>query len=125
MKELNRITFPWKKILSVFLTQITLEDGNELAEIREVFPKQLTSEFFDYDHKLTLKSFFAFCSVFFFTRTNGGKMETTSRKMPGFQNTPAKTHSALSLDQINFFNRRICFHFLGNPLMCAIVFVSL
>ena len=62
------------------LTQITLEDQNELAEIREVFPKNLTSESLDNDNKLTLKSFFAFCSVFFFTRTNGGKMETTSRK---------------------------------------------
>ena len=41
--------------------------------------KQLTSESFDNDNKLTLKSFFAFCSVFF-TRTNGGKMETTSRQ---------------------------------------------
>ena len=45
------------------LTQITVEDENELAE-REVFPKQLTSESFDNDNKLTLKSFFAFCSVF-------------------------------------------------------------
>ena len=52
---------PCLKILS----QITLEEGNELAEIREVFPKQLTSESFDNDNKLTLKSFFAFCSVFF------------------------------------------------------------
>ena len=66
---------PCLKILS----QITLEEGNELAEIREVFPKKLTSESFDNDNKLTLKSFFVFCSVFF-TRTNGGKMETTSRK---------------------------------------------
>ena len=41
--------------------------------------KTLTSEYFENDNKLTLKSFFAFCSVFF-TRTNGGKMETTSRK---------------------------------------------
>ena len=41
--------------------------------------KQLTSESFDNDNKLTLKSFFAFCSVFF-TRTKGGKMETTSRQ---------------------------------------------
>ena len=47
------------------LTQITLEDKNELAEIREVFPKKLTSESFDNDKKLTLKGFFAFCSVFF------------------------------------------------------------
>ena len=45
------------------LTQITIEDENEMAE-REVFPKQLTSESFDNDNKLTLKSFFAFCSVF-------------------------------------------------------------
>ena len=53
-------------------------DENELAE-REVFPKTITSESFYNDNKLTLKSFFAFCSVFF-TRTNGRKMETTSRQ---------------------------------------------
>ena len=41
--------------------------------------KQLTSESFDNDNKLTLKTFFAFGSVFF-TRTNGEKMETTSRQ---------------------------------------------
>ena len=41
------------------LTQITIEDENELAERQ----KQLTSESFDNDNKLTLKSFFAFCSV--------------------------------------------------------------
>ena len=40
---------------------------------------QLTSESFENDNKVTLKSFFAFCSVFF-TRTNGRKMETTSRQ---------------------------------------------
>ena len=50
------------------LTQITLEDENEPAEIREVSPKKLTSESFDNDNQLTLKSFFAFCSVFFFSR---------------------------------------------------------
>ena len=53
-------------------------DENELAE-REVFPKAITSESFHNDNKLTVKSFFAFCSVFF-TRTNGGKMEATSRQ---------------------------------------------
>ena len=72
-------TFPWKKIWSVF-EQIALEDGNELAEFREVFPKKLTSEFFDNDNKLILRSFFSFCGVFFFTRIKGGKMEMTSRK---------------------------------------------
>ena len=40
-------------------------DENELAE-REVFPKTITSESFDNDNKLSLKSFFAFCSVFFY-----------------------------------------------------------
>ena len=42
-------------------------------------PKKLTTESFDNDNKLTLKSFFAFFSAFI-TRTNGGKMETTSRQ---------------------------------------------
>ena len=43
--------------------------------------KQLTSESFDNDNKLTLKSFLASCSVFL-TRTNGGMMETTPRQTP-------------------------------------------
>ena len=42
--------------------------------------KQFMNESFDNDNKLTLKSILAFCTVFFFTRTNGGKMETTSRQ---------------------------------------------
>ena len=74
------------------LTQITLEDENELAEIREVFPQKLTSESFDNDNKLTLKNFFAFCSVFFFLnkdqqRKDGNDFEKDT--VPGFQNTPA------------------------------------
>ena len=58
-------------------TQITIEDENELA--LRFSQKQLTSESFDNDNKLTLKSFFAFCSVFS-TRKNRGKMEKTSRQ---------------------------------------------
>ena len=46
------------------LTQITVEDENQLAE--RFSKKQLRSESFDNDNKLTLKSFFAFRSVFFF-----------------------------------------------------------
>ena len=57
------------------LTQITLEDGNEPAEIREVFPKKLTNES---DSTMTTNLPLPF-AVFFFTRTNEGKMETTSR----------------------------------------------
>ena len=46
------------------LTQITIGDENVLAE-REVFPKTINERIgFDNDNKLTLKSFFAFCSVF-------------------------------------------------------------
>ena len=100
------------------LTQITLEDENELAEIREVFPKNLTSESLDNDNKLTLKSFFAFCSVFF-TRTNGEKMETTS----GQTQSPVSkilqryikelklTVLLISFDRINFFNMANLFLF--------------
>ena len=75
------------------LTQITLEDGNELGEIREVFPQKITSQSFDNDNKLTLKSLFAFCSVFFFffykdqRRKDGNDFEKDT--VPGFQNSPA------------------------------------
>ena len=65
------------------LTQITIEDKNELAEIRGFRPKKITSKSFDNDNKLTLKSFFAFCSVFL-ARTNGGKMETTYVQFPKY-----------------------------------------
>ena len=91
-------------------------------------PKKLKSESFDKDNKLTLKTFFAFCSfiLFFFTRTYGNDFETDT--VSGFQNTPelkrAKTYSALSFDRINFFNMaNLFFYFLGKPLLCAIVFV--
>ena len=60
------------------LTQITIEDENEWMKFEGCFSKKITSKSFDNDNKLTLKSFFAFYSVFFFTRTKGGKMETSS-----------------------------------------------
>ena len=73
------------------LTQITLEDVNELVEIREVFPKTLTSQSFDNDNKLTLKNFCVFCSVFFFNKDQRTKDGNDFEKdtVPGFQNTPA------------------------------------
>ena len=64
--------------------------------------KQLTSESFDNDNKLSLKSFFAFCSVFF-TRTNGGKMERTSRQTQCPVSKILQRYCALSFDRINFF----------------------
>ena len=53
-------------------------------------------------------------------------METTLRQTVSCsQNTPelkrAKTYSALSFDRINFSTSRICFQFLGDPLLCAII----
>ena len=91
------------------------------------FPKKkLTSESFDNDNKLTLKSFFAFCSVFFFTlkeqrRKDGNDFETDT--VSGSQNTPelkrAKTYSALSFDRIYFFNMANLFSISRRPfVMC-------
>ena len=106
------VTFSWKKIWSVF--EIFKADHGWKREWtgrnERGFPKKLTSESFD-KLKLTLKSFFAFCSVFFFykdqRRKDGNDFEKDT--VLGFQNTPAlhlraKTYSALSFDQINFFN---------------------
>ena len=70
------------------LTQITVEDENELAE--RFSKKQLRSESFDNDNKLTLKSFFAFRSFFFYKdkrRKDGNDFQTDT--VSGFQNTPA------------------------------------
>ena len=70
---------------------MTLEDENELAEMREVFPKKINEWIFDNENKLTLKSFFAFFSVIFFykdqRRKDGNDFEKDT--VPGFQNTPA------------------------------------
>ena len=124
------VTFPGRKYgpCLEILTQITLEDKKELAEIQEFFPKNLTSESFDNDNKLTLKSFFAFCSVFL-TRTNGGKMETTSRKtqcpvskiLQRFIKE-LKITSALSFDQINFFHIANLFSLSRKPFVVCYCF---
>ena len=70
---------------------MTLEDENELAEMREVFPKKINEWIFDNENKLTLKSFFALCSVIFFYKDQRRKDENDFEKdtVPGFQNTPA------------------------------------
>ena len=88
--------------------------------------KQLTSESFDNDNKLTLKSFFAFCSVFFFYKDqpqgkNGNDFETDTEC--GFQNTPAlrqrdKTYSAPSFNRMNFFNMTNLFSLSRKPVVC-------
>ena len=69
------------------LTQITVEDENELAE--RFSKKQLRSESFDNDNKLTLKSFFAFCSVFHKDKRRKDGKDFQTDTVSGFQNTPA------------------------------------
>ena len=54
------------------LTQITIEDENELAE-REVFPKTINKRIL----RQWQQTYLLQC---FFKRTNEGKMETTSRQ---------------------------------------------
>ena len=50
--------------------------------------KTLTSEYFDNGNKLTLKSFFAFCSIFYKDqrRKDGNDFDTDT--VSGFQNIP-------------------------------------
>ena len=89
--------------------------------------KKLTSESFDTDNKLTLKSFLAFCSVFFFffykdqRRKDGNDFET--HIVSGYQSTPelkrAKTYGAPGFDGINFFNIANLFSLSRRPfVMC-------
>ena len=91
--------------------------------------EQLTSDSFDNDNKLALKSVFAFSSVLF-TRKTGGKTETTSRQtVSGFQNTPAlhqraKTYSTLSFDRINFFNMANLFLLSRNAFFMCYCFCA-
>ena len=72
-----------------------MEDENVLADIREVFPKKIsTSESSDNDNKLTLKSFFAFCSLFFLKKKDqrtkdGNNFETVT--VSGSQYTPVQS----------------------------------
>ena len=97
-------------------------------------PKKLKSESFDKDNKLTLKTFFGFCSFilfFFFYKDQRGKYgnDFETDTVSGFQNTPelkrAKTYSALSFDRINFFNMANLFSLSQKPfVMWCIVFVS-
>ena len=59
-------------------------------------PETLTSESFDNDNKLTLKSFFAFCSVFFFhkdqRRKDGNDFEKdTVRDFPKYSSVALKS----------------------------------
>ena len=66
------VIFPWKKMWSVF-EKFNADHAWRRKSVREWtarnsrgFPQKINERIFDNDNKLTLKSFFAFCSVFFF-----------------------------------------------------------
>ena len=127
------VTFPWKKIWSVF------ENFNaDHAWRREWtgrnsrgFPKKINERILRQWQQTYLEKLLCLLQCFFFTRTNGGKMETTSRKTQCPVSKilqryikELKLTGLLVLTKETFLTWRICFHFLGNPLLCAIVFVS-
>ena len=60
------------------LSQVTIEDENELAE-REVFPKTINEWILRQWQQTYLEKLLCLLQCFF-TRTNGEKMETTSRQ---------------------------------------------
>ena len=127
------VTFPWKKVWSVFenLNADHAWRREWTGRNSRGFPKKINERILRQGQQTYLEKLFAFCSAFF-TRTNGGKMETTSRKT----HCPVskilqryikelKLTALLVLTKYTFSTWRICSHFLGNPLLCAIVFVSL
>ena len=92
--------------------------------------KQLTSESFDNDNKLTLKSFFAFCSAFSQRQTEERWKRLLDRhnvrpvsKILQHYIKELKLTVLLVLTKQTFLTWRICFYFLRKPLLCAIVFV--
>ena len=101
-----------------------------MAKIREIFPQKINERILRQWQQTYLEKLLCLLQCFFFfTRTNGGKMETTSRKThcPIFQNTPAlheraKTYSALSFDQIDFFNMVNLFSFSRKPFIVCCCF---
>ena len=92
------------------LTQITIEDENELAEIRGVFPpknyEQILPQWPQTYHEKLLYLLQRFLFYKDQRRKDGDVFETDT--VSSFQNTPelkrAKTYSALSFDRITFIN---------------------
>ena len=71
------------------LTQITIEDENELAE-REVFPKTTNQRILRQWQQTYLEKLLCLCSVFFYKdkrRKDGKDFKTDT--VSAFQNTPA------------------------------------
>ena len=98
------VTFPWKRIWSVFeiLTQITLEDENELAEIREVFPEKINEGILGQWRQTYLEKLLCLlqCLLFFFfhkdqRRKDGNDFEKDT--VPDFPK-----YTSVTLKRLNF-----------------------
>ena len=95
-------------------SQITIEDDNELEEIREVFPKKINKRILRHWQQTYL----------FYKdqrRKDGNDFET--HIVSGYQSTPelkrAKTYGAPGFDGINFFNIANLFSLSRRPfVMC-------
>ena len=87
--DVEIVTLPRKRILvSVwkFYRRSQLKTRVNWQKFERFSPKKLTSESFDNDNKLTLKSFFAFCSFLFFqgpTEEKRKRHERTQRLFTG------------------------------------------
>ena len=89
------VTFPWKKMWSVF-ENFNADHAWRRESVREWtgrnsrgFPQKINERIFDNDNKLTLKSFFAFCSVFYKDQRRKDENDLKKDTVPGFQNTQA------------------------------------
>ena len=92
------------------------------------FPKKINEPILRQWQQTYLEKLLCLLQYFFSTKTNRGKMETTSRKTQCPVSKILKRYikelkltALLVLTKWTFSTWRICFHFLGNPLLCAIV----
>ena len=128
------VTFPWKGIWSVFENFNTDHTSRREWTGRNLrcFPQKINKRILRQWPQTYLEKLLCLLKCFFFfTRTNGGKMEMTSRKTQcpvskilQHYIKELKLTALLVLTKYAFSMWRICFHFLGNPLLCAIVFMS-
>ena len=107
------------------LTQFTIEDENELAEIRGVFSQKNYEQILRQWQQTYLEKLLCLLQRFIFykdqRRKDGDDFETDT--VSSLQNTPelkrAKTYSALSFDRITFFNMTNLFSLSRKPFgMC-------
>ena len=131
MYKLNRNLSVEENMVSVwkFWRRSHLKTRRNWQKFERLSPKKLTSESFDNDNKLTLKSFFAFCSVFFFPQ---GPTEERWKRLRERHNArfskilqryikELKLTGLLVLTKYNFQHGEFVFTFL-ETLCCVLLF---